>query len=75
MKTKELRQLVEKAMKRQREVAKALDNDSNPQVVATYRETRGRVDAYKAVLEAIDAPRASAAFALLTDGRSENKSI
>lgn len=63
---KELKTLVQKAIKAQGEFATCFQGDSNPQTVRHWIQALASEEALKAVLEAIDSPRPTAAFALQT---------
>ena len=69
MSIKDLRPMVEAAATRQAALAASLCGDSNPQVIASRNEHLGALRAYLAVIEALDAPRPTAAFSLRGDGR------
>lgn len=64
MKKDELRTLLNAAAIKQQSRAIGLAGDDNPQVVASYRETLATYTTLQAVIEALDAPRAGAAYDL-----------
>ena len=73
MKMKELQPLVEAAVMRNCRYISAVAGDDNPQVVRERNQALGRKWAYEAILEAIAAPRPTAAFSLNIDAKGLNQ--